>query len=108
MTLPRFLLDKVKDEYVRDNFRRVKEYLAADIMRKMSFQFFEWELTDSGTYVYPHSLGFQPLDVVQLSVRRPDTATVVWNYDDFTATNVSFTVSAACTVRALIGRYGST
>lgn len=107
-----FLFTKeIKDQFAQENFLRIADYFAADPFTSSHFQFFEFVVpaisgrttTYPYTSVLPHNLGFQPKDVLLL--HNLNNATLTWNYADFTETNISFTVSAATTIRALIGRY---
>lgn len=107
MTAPKFLLQEIKDQYAQENFRRLDAFLRADALQKGAFLFFTHTFTRAETKLkLPHNLGFQPSDVLQLSVGKPDTATVTWHYDSFDKTNIVLSSSGACTVRAYIGRYG--
>lgn len=107
MSLIRLLRDEIKDTYIRDNFRRLQDFLNVDPLRKGQFKFYEIVLkTAAVNAVYPHRLGFLPFDVLHLSVRLPDTATVTWHYDKFDEINLVFSTSGGCTIRAYIGRYG--
>lgn len=107
----KLFIPEVVDRYVRDNFRRLSDYLRDEPFRKGRFRFLEMELASdtAGGYpadiTYPHGLGFQPQDVIVTSV-SPDTVTVLPQYDSFDRTNVVFNITAACTVRAYVGRYG--
>lgn len=101
---------EILDKYIRDNFRKLQDYINADPFAKGVFKFFTFDLASDVTHGYPrtldvaHHLSFTPKDVLQLSV-SPDTVTVTWKPDSFTDSTVRVTFSAACTVRAFIGRY---
>ncbi len=103
---------EIVDPYIRDNFLRIADYLRDDPMRKGQFRFFERYLDapDPLTAIYPytlefnHNLGFQPKDVISLSI-LPETATLAWKYSKFTRSTVTVVLSAACTFRGYIGRY---
>lgn len=110
-----FLFSKeIKDEYTQENFVRLVDYFRNDAYTRTRFKFFEFvipEVTRTPaialvypyTAVIPHYLGFLPKDVITL--HNLNNVTLTWNYTAFTKNNVSFTVSAATTIRALIGRY---
>jgi hypothetical protein len=110
MGLLKLFTTEIADKYIRENFLRLDKYLRADVFGRCQFRFFEYTVENRGTFPLtlevPHSLGFRPKDIITLSVADSDAATLAWNYDDFTRTNLSFTVSAACTIRAFVGRYG--
>ncbi len=97
---------EIADKLVRQNFDRLAEYIRSDPLRKGNFTFREIPFTGTGfpkTVVLAHNLSFIPKDVLQLYVSN--AATLVWNYDSFTRTHLSVTVSAACTARFFVGRY---
>ena len=115
MSLQRVLdyyLTEITDNYIRENFQRIREFLRDDPVQKTKFEFFKLNTRDIDEGAsYPitlepqHFLSFQPRDVILLSVVDSDQATVTWNYDDFNSQTISLTASAACTIRALVGRY---
>lgn len=104
-------LVEIVDRFVRENFKKLDDYLRSDVFRKGSFQFYEFEVASDTAHAYPavvavrHNLGVEPKDVIVTSV-SPDTVTATVKYDSFTRTKLSFRVSAACTIRAYVGRYG--
>lgn len=98
---------EIKDDFSRENFVRIERESKDNVVRKGNFKFFEFVVASAATELkLKHGLNFQPLDVIMLSIRSPDTATVTWHYDSFTRENVVVSTSAACTIRAYIGRYG--
>lgn len=96
-------MKEVSDAYSRENFRQVSEFLRDEALLKGQFKFFEFTFAASGVHTVLHTLGFKPLDVLTLSVSGG--ATVTWDYDGFTNTTVSLTVSAPCRVRVFLGTY---
>lgn len=110
MSLLRLFKSEILDKYVRENFQRIENHAKDDLLGNNRFIFIEKELalaTYPATFELPHTLGFQPKDVIQLSV-SPDDTVVTWNTDSNTRTTYSVTIDQACTVRAFIGRYGDT
>lgn len=107
----KLFLAEITDRYVLENFRKLDAYLRGEPFRKGRFKFVEMALACDTATGYPgvaeksHGLGFQPQDVILISV-TPDTVTVSPKYDSFTNTHVHFLISAACTIRAYVGRYG--
>jgi hypothetical protein len=103
---------EVLDKFMRENFRKLESFLNQTIFEKAQFSFRETRLAKADavvavypyTAVFPHQLLFQPKDIIQMSI-TPDDATVTWNYDDFTKTHLSATISKEVTVRFLVGRY---
>ena len=103
-------LHKIEDEAVRESL----EILSEEVVDSPFSGFRGKHFTISkkaGTHTFPHRLGYRPKDVIQTSLRVPiGTATWVWNYDDFTDTDLSFTVTTStagenATVRAYIGTH---
>ena len=91
--------------FVRDTFDQIDTLLQANLLRGFDGDFFSITFDEAGTNVkVSHELGFVPIDVIHLSV-VPDTTTVTYNTDSFDSTDLDITVDAACTVRALIGRF---
>lgn len=107
MSLLKLFKTEVLDKYIRENFQRLEDRANVDVFDLGRFKFLTYAVGSASTAELQHNLGFQPKDVIALSV-SPDNTTVTWNTDDFTRTTLSVTVSAACTVRALVGRYGDT
>lgn len=104
MSTPTFFLKEVGDPYIRDNFRRLDNFLRDFPFAKGEFKFFEIVITGAVTnFDFLHNLGFLPKDVITTNVSN--NATVTWKYDSFTTTTVRLTTSAACTIRAFIGTY---
>lgn len=100
----------VVDPVARHNFDRIQQLSDEDMFAKFKGKHFEIVATKNQTYTFLHKLGFAPKDVIQTSVRTPGTATLVWNYNAFTRTAVSFTVASlgvgeSLTFRAFIGSY---
>jgi hypothetical protein len=104
---------EILDEKIRENFRRLIAFFRDDPWQKGNFKFLELTLASDVTVGYPatltvpHRLGFVPKDVVQTGT-FPSTSTVTWNFESFTRTTLSVTISAAVVVRAYVGRYGET
>lgn len=107
MSIIKLFTTEIADRFIQENFRRLSRYFQDDAWRKGNWSFVEYQLTAATypkTIELTHRLGFVPKDVLSLSV-SPDSETVLWNTDSFTRTTLSVTVTAACTVRAYIGRY---
>lgn len=107
----KFFLSEILDRFTQENFRKLDDYLKKDPFRKGGFRFFERVLSGDAASVYPlevsftHQMSTPVQDVIMLSV-SPDTVTVTPKYDSFTRTHVTFEISAPCTIRAYVGRYG--
>jgi hypothetical protein len=100
------MMKDLADPKVRENFRRVADYLRDDPFARGQFQHFTLTLTAPtypATVTVPHGLSFRPTDVIQTAVSG---GAVTWLFDNFTATDLSISIAAATTVRAFIGAYG--
>ncbi len=93
----------ITDEATKRGFEVVKKCVLSEPLVNASFRLFEITFGAAGTYPVAHGFGYIPTDVLQSRVSA--AATVTWNYDSFTRTDLSVTVSGACTVRAFIGRF---
>ena len=97
---------EIKDPYVRDNFEKVETHLNKDVVGRFKFRFISHTFPNStASAKIQHKLTYTPMDIILLSVTNTDGVTITWHYDDFDATNVVVTVSGACTIRFLVGRY---
>ena len=84
-------LDDLKDDTVRENFRRLNDYLNRnDLLRggwvKRSFQ-----IDDTGAFEVFHSCGFRPNALVVLNSTGPGS--VSFDFDAFTDRVITGTVS---------------
>lgn len=95
---------EIDDEHIQENFRRLQYGLNDLALLKGQFKFFKFSFdTAAASKRIPHNLGFAPKDVLQTSVTNG--ASVTWEYDSFDRDYIYITTSAACDVRAFIGRY---
>ncbi len=103
-TLDGIYIVEIEDRFVRENFKKLKDYAAGQYLLK-SLKFFEISIVGNKTNLkFPHNLGFKPKDIVQTSVIGAGTWT--WNYSLFDKNNLDITTSGTSgtiTVRALIG-----
>lgn len=105
------IIDSVADVIVRENFDRIRRFVKEGLFARFVGRFVAIDVDyptnytpyAAYTFLWPHNLGFQPQDVIQTSLIGD--AYLQWNYDRFTATNVSITVTNACVVRAFLGSY---
>lgn len=93
--------ETVKDEAAREGFKIVQDTWNQEPLLVSDFKHFEIAFTGAGTLLIAHGLGFTPTDVITTW----NTAGATWNYDSFTSTDLSITVTGAGTVRAFIGAY---
>lgn len=100
-----FLRELKVDEFVRENFFRIQNFVRNDPINKGNFVFKDYTLGTLTEELIPHGLRFTPSDVIQLSVRNVDTAVVTWHFDKFTDEDIVVSTSAPCRVRLYLGRY---
>lgn len=113
MNLNDLYIVEIGDNYVRENFRKIKDFTTS-LFRIKNVQLFEITVTGNKTVEFKHNLGFKPKDVIQTSVifktssGLATTGTLTWNYINFTKDFVNLTTASlpaggTMTVRALIG-----
>lgn len=106
MKFPFLFRKELDNQYLRDNFQRLIDYFTKDAITRCGFMFIEITASSAVTTAdFPHGLGYEPKDMIIMSITGGATVTV--NYDRFTDTYVNLTTSAATTIRALIGRYNN-
>lgn len=96
------LLKEIKDDWVRETFRKLSETINGLNILKPKWKFYEITLPIGAT-VYPHRLGFRPKDIIVTSISNSES--VIFDYDSFTSENLYLTASGACTVRFFAGSY---
>jgi hypothetical protein len=98
------LVDDVQDPPARDNFREVQNFADTNPFLQGAWIHKEYVFTQAETSrKIPHGLSYTPRDFIVTFVSAGATFTI--NYDSIDATNINITVSAACTVRLLMGRF---
>lgn len=104
------LLDRVLDPIARENFQKLGVALKQEPVLQTGFVHFDLSFIKAETnFVMSHNLGFFPLDVIQTAVFG--SGSVTWNYNAFTLTTISLTVSGTVSVtnptrvRFFLGRY---
>lgn len=95
------LTDNLTKEQVAENFQKLREFLNQHPIFGGNFKFFEITVTNpSSTYPVFHRLGFKPKDVI---ITYVSTGTASPVYSSFTNEKIELNVSAASTIRLLIG-----
>ncbi len=106
MDLRDLYIVEIEDQYIRENFRKVKDYTKNVFLFK-NLKFFEVNLTTNTTNLrFKHNLGYTPKDLIQTGLYG--TGTVTWNYNLFDAnfldlTTASIPANGTLTVRFLAG-----
>ena len=103
---------EIEDYFLRENFRKTKDFIGLQPILNGDFTFFEFVITgNQAPFKYNHNLSFVPKDVIQTSaVFSGGAGAVVFNYSSFDSTYLYLTTTGmgatdTCTVRALIGRF---
>jgi hypothetical protein len=103
---------EIEDYFLRENFRKTKDFLGLQPILNGDFRFFEIVITGNKTnFLFAHNMTFIPKDVIQSSVVFSGGAgSLTWNYSRFGTTFLDLTTTGmgatdTCTVRALIGRF---
>lgn len=98
------ILKDITDSYVRENFKRIVEFIRGDSLRKSQFKFFEVTFAaGTSNYRYRHGLGYRPKDFLATGVTNGET--VIFNVDLCDKDYIDMTVSGSCTVRFFAGAY---
>lgn len=105
------LLNQVEDTVIRDNFRKIVEFINGQVPGGKSFQAVELFVTANATSIkINHSLGSVPKDAILTMLVASSTARLVIDYAEFTDSQVSFDVSGLASgeklhARLLIGTF---
>jgi hypothetical protein len=102
---------EISDYFLRENFRKTKDFIGLQPILNGEFKFFEIQITGNKTNLkYAHKLAFIPKDIIQTSVVfSGGVGTLTWNYSRFDDTFIDLTTASmgasdVCTVRVLVGR----
>lgn len=103
-TFPDYIYKDIKDQYTRETFKRLQDFLENFQLFKGNFKFFEFPFDKAVTdQIVPHGLKFIPTDIIETSQKGPGVLT--WDFDKFDRDNLVVTTTGACTVRAFVGAY---
>lgn len=109
MNLPQFFLGQLSDQYDRQNWQMLRDYLNSESLFQ-GFKAFQVVFTSSADhYKFKHNLGFLPKDVVVTS--QVGSGTFQVNSSLATADSLDFTISGTVTqanpltVRFLAGTF---
>jgi len=99
-------LQKIPTGDLRDQVEIVDDFLSENMFAKAKFQWFEIVFDQArANYKVKHGLSRTPKDA-WISYISPDSGvTATLNYDEFDGTYFDITVSAACTVRVVVGLF---
>jgi hypothetical protein len=96
------LVKDVEDEYAKENFVRISDYVRTTVNLE-GFQLVEVTANGAGQFTVTHTLGYAPKDVIHLSTLG--AGTITWLYNQFTDNTLRFSATDACTGRAFVGTY---
>lgn len=103
--VPRLYKSEVLDEYTRENFKNLREYLLQETVLQ-GFKHFVITVSKAETNLrFKHNLGFKPLDLIQTSLTG--AGSITWNYTLFDTDFIDLTSTAACEVRLFLGTYSA-
>lgn len=98
------ILDKIEDDYAKENFKRIGDFLLKFPFFRGEWKFFELVFTQAETNKrLPHGLGFKPTDIIETSIT--DGEAIIYNRSLFDKEYIDVTTTGACTVRCFIGAY---
>jgi len=104
MTAPIIKIQEIKDGYVQENFKRLRNFLEMDAVTRCDFKFVEIPVAAAGVDIpFRHNMGYRPIDII--TMHNFSNATVTFNFAMFTATDLYLTSSGSTTLRLLVGRY---
>lgn len=87
-------LEQVQDPAARENFRKIIDFLGSNPVKQEGFKACELYVTANQTGLkIKHGLSSIPKDVITTRMVASSTARLVLNYADFTAEEISVTVS---------------
>lgn len=105
------LLHHIEDPVIRDNFRKIVEFINGQVPGGKAFQAVELYVTANATGIkINHALGSVPKDAILTMLVASSTARLVIDYAGFTASEVSFDVTGLAAgeklhARLLVGTF---
>jgi hypothetical protein len=93
-------ITNVDDKVIRENLKQVDNEFASQPLLSGQWESFIRDFPTAGTYTLSHHLSVKPMDVIVTK----QVGTITFNYDLFTTTTFSITVSAGAKARFIIGR----
>lgn len=104
ISTPEFITKDIEDPYIRENFKRLSNFLQSFPLFRGEWAFFELTFDSAKTNaLIGHGLGFRPTDIIQTS--KTGAGDITFNYDLFTSENLNITTTGACVVRCFVGAY---
>lgn len=98
------LLANIEDATVRENFKRIQDFVENQTILDGFFEFYELTFTSAVTnYAFKHNLSFLPKDLIMTNVS--DGATASFNYELTDRDRLYITTSGACVIRFLAGTF---
>jgi hypothetical protein len=104
-TLRRPAFDAIEDQPTREALQGIYDFLVLTPLLLGGYEHFVVTTLKAETNLkLPHSLGFQPKDIIQTALSG---GTVTFHYDQFTTSYIVLSTSAPITVRFFGGTNGS-
>lgn len=106
------LLQVITDPQMRENFKRIGDFLTGHPILKANFEQFTISVPTPGALVnnfrFPHNLGYTPRDILVTSAIG--SGTVTWNYDKFSSTELDLSITGAAAggtvvLRVFVGNF---
>lgn len=99
------LLAQVEDPVIRDNFRKIIEFLGANPVRQDAFKACELFVTGNATGIkIKHGLNQVPKDAIIVRLIAPSAARLVVDFAEFTSDEASFDVTGLASGEKLHAR----
>lgn len=104
ISTPDLILKDIDDTYIRENFKRLSDFLREFPLFRGEWAFFTLTFDAAVTNLkVAHGLGFKPLDIIQTSITG--AGSITFNYSLFNSETLDITTTDACVVRCFIGAY---
>lgn len=99
-------LNNIQDQIVRDNFKKLQDFINGQGVTQNQFQACEIYVTDNVTGLkIKHKLGGVPLDAIISRLIAPSAAKLKFNFSDFTKDEVSVDVTGLTSGNVLSARF---
>lgn len=100
---PFMFTKEVKDAYAQENFLLMADYFKSDPFVQGGFKFFEvTHAAAISNHLFVHNLGFHPKDLILM--HNLTNVSVTFDYANFDANHIKYTLSGPTTLRFLLGR----
>jgi hypothetical protein len=102
----RLFLREIDDQVVRENFRRIEEFLNLET-KLAGFVHIDVSVSSAVTEKrVAHNLGFKPMDLIR--TRITGSGDLTFNYLDFNDRTITFSTTGPVRFRAFVGTFKDT